>query len=189
MQRKNAIIIFLLGLFFTGVFFWFLPAKDKTLLNGASLIGSFFSIYGIAIGYIQILSLKELSRQTQVTVNDALIRLKNIIAISELSKSKKLVDEIQYYLHNANLNGALIRIKDLKETLIQTKYNDDLSKLTASKAFKTIILNTGIDMESLNDSILNKVDNVDKLLIIKHLESAKSTIIEFENELKFNNNA
>ncbi|HWZ22024.1 MAG TPA: hypothetical protein VNW06_05185 [Cytophagaceae bacterium] len=186
MLRKNSIIIFIIGILFITVIFYQLPKNDKTTLVYISLFGSFLSLFGLILAYYQILSLKQLSIKTEKAVTISNQRLQKVLSISELSKSKKLVEEIQHFLHSDNFSGALIRLTDLKETLIQTKYNESLEKFTLLKAYKTILTNTAIDINSINSSIIKKsCDKIDKALIINNLEITKSKLIEFENELKF----
>jgi hypothetical protein len=187
MYRKNSIIILTIGILGVTIVFYQLSDSNKTLLNFVSLLCNFLSIYGLILAYYQILSLKELSIKTQTAVEISSQQLQKVLSVSELSKSKKLVEEIQQYLHNNDLRGALIRLTDLKEILIQTKYNRDLSKFTLLKTYKTIITNTAIDINSINISLIRNTGNVDKELIISNLEITKSRLIEFENELKYNN--
>src|SRR6185312_2260843 len=146
MQRKNSIIFFLVGIFIVTIVFFQLSDTNRTTLVYISLFCNFISIYGVVLAYFQILSLKDLSLKTSKAVAASSLQLQKVLSISELSKSKKLIEEIQHFLHSDNLNGALIRMMDLKETLIQNRYNKDLSRFTLLKTYKTIITNTAIDI-------------------------------------------
>ena len=188
MLRKNAIIIFLLGFIFTYLFYlYIIPLQEKTIINLISLLGTYISIYGILLAYLQILSLRQLTLKTQEAVKTSSESIQRVLSVAELSKIKKLIEEIQQYLHNDNFNGSVIRMNDLKENLIQNKYVPQLARHTSTKHYREVISNTGVDINTLNDKVSKPQVIIDKSIIMRNLEKAKSTILEFENELKYKN--
>jgi len=187
MQRGKAIFFLIVGLLIIIIIFFQLNDANRNLWNFISLVANFLSLYGLLLAYYQILSLRELSEKTQEAVKISSHRLKKVLSISELSKSKKIIEEIQIFLHGENLYGALLRMKDLKEILIQNKYIKDLEPFTSIKQYKTLLINTGIDIDNISDSLINDKEKLDKSNIIKNLEITKSKLIEFENELKNRN--
>lgn len=185
--KITSIFLLILGILGTLIVLSKIPENERNLITYISVIGTFASVFGLLIAYLQIIALKNTSKSIQTAVSDSTHRLNTLLSVSDLAKSKKLIEEIQLMLQHDNFSGSLIRLKDLKETLIQTKYNVDLRKLTSSKEYKTIIINTGIDINTVSDYNLEIKDKINKGLIIDNLENTRTKIIEFENELKYNN--
>lgn len=189
MKYYKTISIFLLiiGVLGAIIVLLVIPKESQTILNYTSVIGTFASVFGLLIAYLQILALKNTSKSIESAVDNSIYRLNTLLSVSELAKSKKLIEEIQIMLQHDSFEAALIRLKDLKELLIQTKYNVDLQKLTNAKEYKYIIINTGIDINTISDFIFKVKDKISKIEIINNLEVTRTKIIEFENELKYNN--
>jgi hypothetical protein len=185
--RQISILFFIIGLLGVVIVLLILPKESRILLNYLSVIGTFASVFGLLIAYFQILSLKNTSKSIELAVNNSTHRLNTVLSVSELAKSKKLIEEIQIMLEHDSYGASLIRLKDLKELLIQNKFNVDLQKPTNTKEYRTIIINTGIDINVVGDYVYKVKDKINKVEIIRNLEVTRTKIIEFENELKYNN--
>jgi len=185
MTRLTAIIYFLLGCIFTAVLFFLLSEKDKTLINAISLIGFFFTIYGLVLGYLQISSVRQIAVNTQSAVETSTLRTQQVLTVADLSKSKGLTEEIQYYLMNNDLSAALIRMKDLKEGLIENRYISQLAKGTNQQKYRNTISNAGIAINSLNEELHTTPGTLDKMNLIKDLNKTKEVLSELEHELKY----
>lgn len=151
--RTEAILTFIIGTLIIAVLFVKLPDIQRTIANGFTLFGTYFSLYGLLIAYLQIKSIKETSKETQKAVNESTIRINQVLSISELSKSNKIIQEIQTSLQNDKLELALIRMKDLKSILIQIKYNEDLLEYTNAQLYNQNITELGGDINNLHDQI------------------------------------
>lgn len=188
MKYKSISILFLIiGILGVVIVLLIIPKESRILLNYISVIGTFASVFGLLIAYFQILSLKSTSKSIELAVENSTHRLNTLLSVSELAKSKKLIEEIQIMLEHDSYGASLIRLKDLKELLIQNKFNVDLQKPTNTKEYKTIIINTGIDINVVGDYVYKVKDKINKVEIIRNLEITRTKIIEFENELKYNN--
>ncbi len=185
--KTISIFLFIIGILGASIVILVLPKESRTILNYISVIGTFASVFGLIIAYLQILSLKNTSESIETAVDSSIYRLNTLLSVSELAKSKKLIEEIQIMLQHDSYEAALIRLKDLKELLIQTKFNIDLQKPTNTREYKNIIVNTGIDINTISDFIFKVKDKISKIDIINNLEVTRTKIIEFENELKYNN--
>ncbi len=184
--RNIAIIFFVLGTIIIGtVFFFFLPEKDKSIVNSFTLFGTFLSLYGIAIAYLQILSLNKINSETKFAVEKSLLRINQILSVSELSKANKIIQEIQMFLNHKKSESALIRMKDLKGILIQVKYNEDLVEYTDNKIYNQNITDLASDINNLNDFITGKKTGINFSKLNSNLEGLATTLTDFESKLKF----
>lgn len=181
-----SILLLFIGVLGAIIVLLLLPEKSKILLNYISVIGTFASVFGLLIAYLQILSLKSTSKSIGKAVQSSTHRINTIFSIADLAKSKKIIEEVQLMLQNDIYHAGVLRLKDLKELLIQAKYNEDLQKLTQLQEYKSIIIDTGIDITTLNNYILKVKSTINKSKIISNLEQTRTKIIEFENELKYN---
>lgn len=160
-----------------------IPDDKISIVDYVSVIGTFASIAGLIVAYLQILSIKDTSISIQNAVKVSTNRINTVLSVSEVAKSKKITEEIQMLIQHDNIEGALIRMKDLKELLIQNKYNSNLEN-TSGNEYNSIIINTGIDIKTLNDYVLEIKTKINRGLIVQNLEKTRAKLIEFENELK-----
>lgn len=184
-DRIRVITIFTIGtLIMCGVFNW-LPGNDKTIVNAFTLFGTFFSLFGLAVAYIQIQSIGKTSKQTKLAVEKSLLRINQVLSVSELSKANKTIQEIQSFLLHQKHEIALMRMKDLKSILIQVKYNDDLTEYTNNGVYNQNITDLGSNINNLHDLIIGNKKGVNFSRLNQNLEHLATTLTDFENKLKF----
>jgi hypothetical protein len=183
--RVLAIIIFLIGTLLIWALYNHMAIYDKTLVNGFTLFGTYFSLYGIAVAYLQIQSVNKVSKETKKAVDMSLMRLNQVLSVSELSKANKIIQEIQSFIITEKLEIALMRMKDLKSILIQVKYNNDLSSYTNDGVYNKNITDLGTDIINLHDLIIGKKKGINSSRLNQNLENIATTLTEFENRLKY----
>lgn len=184
-SQKKTIMYFVLGTILIVILFLYLDKKDQTIVNFFTLFGTFASIFGLWIAYIQIISLKLTNEQTKIAVENSLNKINQMLSVSELSKAIKIIQEIQ----TSNINGkhevSLVRMKDLKSILIQIKYNSELNIYTETSIYNQNITDISIDINNLNDLLIGKKKGLNFSKLNSNLEELSTTITEFENKLKF----
>ena len=155
-SQKKTIIYFIIGTILIAFLFSYLAKNDRTIVNFFTLFGTFTSIFGLWIAYIQIISLKITNEKTKLAVENSLNKINQMLSVSELSKAIKIIQEIQ----TSNINGkhevSLIRMKDLKSILIQIKYNSELNIYTETGVYNQNITDISIDINNLNDLLIGK---------------------------------
>ncbi len=178
-------LIFIIG--FLGLFFYYnnLDKIFKNSLNLITIFGTYLSLFGIIMSFIQIYDLKAINDKTQKEVNESLKKINNILSVSELSKSLKIVDEIQSSLRANKNEVALIRMKDLKYVLIQIKHNKSLEKYTANDEYSDLLIDLSIDISNLSDNIFKPHKNINVTKVNLNLEKISTKFSELENKLKF----
>lgn len=78
-----------------------------------------------------------------------------------------------------------MRMKDLKATLIQAKYNKDLYSLVKGAEYSEIVTDLGIDMVNLGSLLSGDRNGVNVMKINENLEKTETLLGNFENKLKF----
>ena len=131
--QKVTILFFIIGLLVIIILYYNLNETQKNTVNFISIFGTFLSFFGIVFAFLQLENLKEINNNTNIEVKKSLNRVNDILSISELSKGVKIIQEIQTSIHNEKYELSLIRMKDLKYILIQTKHNPKLIELTKKK--------------------------------------------------------
>ena len=183
--RFWAILFFIIGTIIITSVFISLEVSQKTIANAFTLFGTYFSLYGILIAYLQIQSIRETSEKTKEAVEQSSSRINQILSVSDLSKSNKVIQEIQIFLQNDKLELALIRMKDLKSILIQVKFNDDLSEYTEDHLYNQNITDLGADINNLYDQITGIKKGLNFSKINQNLERLSTILMELENKLKY----
>jgi hypothetical protein len=161
--------LFFIGLILTiVVFFCFLKCRPN-LLNLLSLLGSFASVYAIGVGVIQIISVKKNISLTKTAITSTVDKIENILTVSELSSAPKLIEEIQAYLMADEYSVSLVRLKDLKEIIIENSYN--------YIEFNKLIPIITEDVNNLSKKV-NEAKNIKIQKIRENLETIKTEIIK-----------
>lgn len=181
-----ALTIYIIGfLLISGVFYFGLKESERNLINYFSIMGTYSSVYGIIVAYVQILSVKETTENTRQRVEDANKRVMKMLSVSDISKAIKTVHEIQNYLLSNKDESSIIRLKDLKSILIQLKYNSEIGELADSNDFTDSLATISIHMENLNHNLIGSKTGLNKGKIISDLEIIENQLNEFEGLLKF----
>jgi hypothetical protein len=167
------------------ILFYLLEDKDKTTVNGFTLFGTYFSLYGLAIAYLQIQSINQTSRQTKIAVEKSLLRITQVLSVSDLSRANKTIQEIQSFIIQEKYEIALMRMKDLKGILIQVKYNEELVEYTSDYVYNQNVTDLGNDINNLHDLIVGTKKGLNFSRLNQNLENIATTLTEFENKLKY----
>jgi hypothetical protein len=162
-----------------------LPGWDKTVINLFSLLGTYLSVFGLIVAYLQIRSIKAVAESTNRAVLDTTKKITQLLSVADLAKAIKIVHEVQNYLMQKKLEPALIRLRDLKATLIQMKYNSDLDSLTNLEDYQSMINDVSIDLGNLHNDITAVKAGIDISKVNSNLERVETTLTIFENKLKY----
>lgn len=174
---------FLIGGLCVYIFFRQLSSNEQTILNLFSLLGTYASIFGLVIALVQIFRLKQISEITQLEVQSTQKRINQLVSVAELSKANKIIQEIQHFISTDKYDLCLLRMRDLKEIVIQSKCSSDLHKFTSTTEYNEIIQKLSEDLVNISDFVKTK-KRVNLSVINKNLENISTTILKFENNLK-----
>lgn len=181
---KKTIYITIIGFVGIIVCVYYFKESDKTLPNYATVIGTICSIVGLSIAYINILALKKESIIISNQINLTLEKVNQINSLTEISKAIKVNQEIQEFLRNGKIELARLRTMDLKYMLLHFNNDLQLNELTSDEEYKKLILDYGIDLNSLNDSLINPKRKVDYTKVVNNLEELSTYLTKFELKLK-----
>lgn len=158
---------------------------ELNIITYISIVGSYASLLGIWLSYEQIKSVKEISKITQQSIEQNISEVNQYLSYSDISKTIKIIYEIENYILISKLEPALIRMRDLKLALIQISQNGRLIKeIEKQKLLKTHITNLGIDIANINEYMMNQ-HQLDFKVINQNLENATTYLAELESKLKF----
>ncbi len=110
--------------------------------------------------------------------------MSQILSVSEISKAIKIIHETQQYISNSKHELLLLRLKDLKSILIQTKYNEDLKVIAQETHFLELITDLSIDITNIHSLISGHKKGVNFIKINQNLEKIENILSECENKLK-----
>lgn len=156
------------------------------LINIISTVGSIASLTGIAIAYTQIISVKKISESSNIAIQSAISELVKSFSISDLSRSVKLVQEIQSLLRGDKMESSLLRMKDLKSMIIQIKHVEILKEKYDFEEYKKSLTNLNIDMANINALLIKHKTGVNIQKINNNLEDISTFLNELENIIKYN---
>ncbi len=179
---KVGVSIFIAVILFI-IFFFILPQNQRSFINILSIIGFLLSVLGITIAYFQILSIKAITKQTQIEVIHNIRLNNNILMLSDLSRKAAMVNEIQGFLREGKIEICIIRMQDLKIILNSLKNQEYYSTLFSKKDFKTVFEDFNIDLDNFQKHFINQ-SQLDKSKIITNLEKLSTLLLGLEIKLK-----
>lgn len=182
-----ALITFIISLVITYIIYYNLEEEQKNIINLFSIFGTSASLYGLYLAYNQIQGIKETTELTKNAVDKSVVRINQVLSVSEISKASKIIQEIQVSITHNKSELALLRMKDLKQILIQVKYNSELLHFTQNDSYNQNITDLSIDINNVSDLVIEKKKGVNFSKVNQNLEVISTLLSEFENKLKFGN--
>lgn len=184
-ERWNTVVIFVFGLLLTLIFFLkVIPKTDQTSINAITVLGTYISIFGLVVAYIQISSVKKIAKYTELKIRETRDRITLILSVSDLSRGIKIAEEAQIFLNTANYSSALLRLKDLKSIVIQAEMISDFKNFHSRTDYKDLKSSLFDDINNLSDFSHSHKKKINFSVINSDLEKISSVLIEFENHLK-----
>jgi hypothetical protein len=182
--RNKVSTIILISIILFIILYFVLDKSDRKIINIISIAGFILSGIGIAIAYIQILSIKQIAKQTRTEVINNTRLNNNLLMLSDLSRKAAMVDEIQGYLRDNKIELCILRMKDLKIILNALKNQEYYSSLFSKKEFRIVFEDFNIDLDNFQRNQLNQKYKLDKDKIITNLEALSTLLLSLEIKLK-----
>ena len=182
--KKDSLLAIIGGLILTIFIIYLFEKSDRTIPNYATVIGTVCSLIGFVIAYINIVSLKKSNIITNQKIEETLTKVNQLNSVSELSKAIKTNQEIQNFIRNDKIELAHLRTLDLKYMLLSFNNNEQLKELVGHQNYQELVVEFGIDLNSINDYLLTTKRKVDFSKIIKNLEELSTFLTQFETKLK-----
>lgn len=184
-ERRNTITTFIIGLLSIVIFYSkIIPFRDQTVINFITVLGTYLSIFGLIVAYIQISSVKKIAKLTEEKVQETRDKIILILSVSDISKAIKVAEEAQFLLNNSKYDAALLRLKDLKSVIIQASMIPSLNTSNLTPDYHELKSNLVDDITNLSDFANGHKKKINFSVINSDLEKLSSILIEFENRLK-----
>ena len=158
--------------------------REHTIFNFVTILGTYVSIFGLFVAYLQISSVKKIAKETEIKVRETTERITLVLSISDISKAVKVAEEAQSLLNSNNYHAALLRLKDLKTVLIQTSMINSLKIFSSTPDYIDVKTRLFDDINNLSDFANGRKNKINFSVINSDLEKISSILIEFENRLK-----
>lgn len=153
----------------------------KWLTAGASA----FSIVGVVISLFEIVGVKSKTRAVGESLSAMRKEINSFYSYSEINEMARMIDGIESYLRNNNLDGCHVMMKDLKSKLIvqseNWKRNADDKELV--RKMKNCLIDLGVDIKSVYSS-LTRGSALDDEIVMTHLEDIKEQLNEKAGQIK-----
>lgn len=160
-----------------------LPNEEQTVVNYVSIFGTYLTLCGLIVTFVQIWHTKRVSKETQKSVNATQERIKYILSVADFSKAIKTVQEIQGYISEDKIESAILRLSEIKEILIYVKQSPEFNAFANANKCQELIFQTGINLQKLRDYMQIKKD-FNKSYFGEELEHLSTLFINIETSLK-----
>lgn len=179
--------LIILGLALTFYILLFkLTTNERTTINIISVIGTMASLFGLAIAFIQIIALKEISVITQTTISDTKNKLMLGISISDVTEALSLVSEIDSFIGNQKYEIARLKIMDLREKLIQFKSSEEFKLIVQEVRIKEIIETLNLQISILYNVVFSEIEvKFNSEDVNSQLQEVATYLIDFKNKVKY----
>lgn len=188
-NRKTYLII-VSGVMITLFFIWILKSEDRTTINFLSVTGTFASLVGLAITYVQVKEIKSISESNKTVIDETKESINNVLLLSDSVHVSHIINETQGYLSNEEtINLALLRMKDLKRHLIHFKGFDKFTEKTRKNTLNQMIVDLTNDTRNLFDKLNPQIDTQEINIseINNNLEKILDFVLEVEQITKNKN--
>lgn len=149
-----------------------------------SIVGTLASVFGILIVFLQILVLNSLSQSTK----SATEKLKNDIYLfliaSDISKTIKIVQEIQSYNRIRKFELAIMRMQELKHDLMKIKNNEMIKDFVKSETISDFVSALSIDINGIEKCLNSKSISINSSKLNGSLELIGNELIDLDTKLK-----
>ena len=160
-----------------------------------SLIGSLISIIGLTIAIWQIIQAKDAAIDSSIMAKNAkdavstnTTEINKYLSYASVSQCERLVDEIESFLHSKNNDRLFLRLKELKDCLIDIEANPRISQviLQRKKDYDKLLRDLESDILSVGKA-LNPSSSVSLQydIIFDHVEKIKTNLTSIASELKY----
>lgn len=160
-----------------------LPIEEQTIVNYVSIFGTYLTLCGLIVTFVQIWHTKRVSKETQELVNAAQEKIKYILSVADFSKAIKTVQEIQGYISEDKIESAVLRLSEIKEILIYVKQSPEFNVFADVNKCQELISQTGINLQKLRDYMQMK-KTFNKSYFGEELEQLSTLFISIETSLK-----
>ena len=181
------VVLIIFGLVMTFYILVFgLSTAEKTTINVISVIGTMASLFGLAIAFIQIIALKEISVITQTTISDTKNKLMLGISISDVTEAISLVSEIDSFIGNQKYEIARLKIIDLREKIIQFKSSEEFKLIVKESRIKEIIETLNIQISILYNIVFSEIEvKFNSEDVNSQLQEVATYLTDFRNKIKY----
>ena len=161
---------------------WLSNRYDIGLYIG--ICGSIASLFGVWVAYLQIKSVKDISRETKDAIDTKVSGLNKFLTLTDMTRVISLAKDAKSYVATSKLEIASVRLSDLKLDLVLLRKNDKLLKLSEAEKMNSIINDIGLDIVNIN-SYVKKRGQLSLDVIETHLEETLTLLADLEGQLKY----
>jgi hypothetical protein len=180
--NKKSLVWLIIGAIISFFLIALLDVKDRTFLNVLNILGITSSVTGLIIAYITIKNVDDTSRVVKTKIEDTLKSLRRSNTLSGISKSIVLLDEVETYLKDDNIQFAIIRIKDVLKLISNLPIDQDSGKI---KNYQDLLIVLKINLRNLQRKFFGNSKKINKLEVVNNLNKLSEFLVNLENEIKY----
>lgn len=159
--------------------------EGKDLNTIVSAIGSVASLFGLVIAIIQLYGLRQITEATKRAVSDTRAQLILQISISDITRARKTIEQIQHHAkHNEN-SLTHLRLQDLRTILLQFSSDKRFVSLVDKHSYADLLSDIGIHTRNIYNTMIDKSKPIDVTVINQTLEDCSTLLTTLETQLKY----
>lgn len=192
LQKSNSSIITvsLVSVFILIVCFFILKNQlskfeSWNIINGITLISALISFFGLFFSIYNILKLLKITNETKKEIERSLLKLSNAISTSDLATYIQIIQQCQGYVAKNNYDLALLRLQDIKRTLIKIKNISIVNDRDSE--FESLITIVSDYITSISESKNNEKRTLNSKIVNSNLERIITLFSNLEDIIKFDN--
>lgn len=150
-----------------------------TWIDYVSLISAIVSVAGFALTLWQLCGLK---KKITTAADDAKKRYREVLDLSQISKTIKLIEQIQTNANNRKWDLILSQMQELHSVLIQISSKEDLRKFVRDD-FDLCLMTMPSNMNKINELCKGTI-NDDLRTLFLDLQNIKDNLLLIDANLK-----
>lgn len=185
MKKHIKIILGLIFIALLSLTIWlyikYTPDCQKNIFNFSTLIGGYISAYGLLVAILQIFSLQNLTKNTQIAVAETREKVEQILSISDFAKIVTTLRIIEEYINSEKYELAKLRLCDVKDFMMRIEF---IGRIEFDKdEFGRLKKRVEIGLSNLDKQMSSK-GKLDKIIFCQDMEEIATMLSRLENQLK-----
>jgi hypothetical protein len=154
------------------------------VIAAVSAAGSLASFVGLTVVALQLAAVRKASLAAASAAGETRESLTKLLALADVSKTIKLVEQIQNDVGAKKYEIARIRMQDVRANMVQFQPRAVSLGAEDVAAFERCLINVGLDLANLYDAAFETGKPINASTLSRNLEEVVAVLLRVERHIK-----
>lgn len=164
--------------------YFFIFKSEVSFINTIGVYGSYLSIVGLFITFIQIIDVKNENIRIAEAVKQSKKMINDLQTINSLPEAISLLNDCKHYLRDKKNELAHLRMSDARISLISLRSNKEFFSFVDETRYGSMLTRLNIDINNINKQIMgSKSKNLRYDILIDNLEELSTYVDDIKSQI------